>query len=208
MFFYHQIHAQVSIVSTLAQLSFWSYFSTLPQQHIGHLLNLGAHLLVSCFSAFSYCSRGSPGKNAGVVCHTFLQWTTFCQNCPSWLVCFMDVDAVTSGGESKVRGYKEQCWIGSWNLRATNQGRLDVVKQEMASVNVDILGISELRWTGMGEFDSDYHYIYYCGQKSLRRNGVAIMVNKRVRNAVYLDAISKTTERPLLISKANHSISQ
>ena len=88
-----------------------------------------------------------------------------------------------------------------------NQGKLEVVKQEMASVNMDILGISELRWTGMGEFDSDYHYIYYCGQKSLRRNGVAIMVNKRVRNAVYLDAISKTTERPLLISKANHSIS-
>ena len=74
-----------------------------------------------------------------------------------------------------------------------NQGKLVVVKQEMARVNINILGISELRWTGMGEFDSDYHYIYYCGQKSLRRNGVAIMVNKRVRNAVYLDAISKMT---------------
>ena len=65
-----------------------------------------------------------------------------------------------------------------------NQGKLEVVKQEMARVNVDILGISELKWTGMGEFNSDDHYIYYCGQKSLRRNGVAIMVNKRVRNAV------------------------
>ena len=65
-----------------------------------------------------------------------------------------------------------------------NQGKLEVVKQEMASVNVDILGISELKWTGMGEFNSDDHYIYYCGQGSLRRNGVAIMVNKRVRNAV------------------------
>ena len=65
-----------------------------------------------------------------------------------------------------------------------NQGKLEVVKQEMARVNVDILGINELRWTGMGEFDSDDHYIYYCGQKSLRRNGVAIMINKRVRNAV------------------------
>ena len=65
-----------------------------------------------------------------------------------------------------------------------NQGRLEVVKQEMARVNIDILGISELKWTGMGEFHSDDHYIYYCGQESLRRNGVAIMVNKRVWNAV------------------------
>ena len=65
-----------------------------------------------------------------------------------------------------------------------NQGKLKVVKQEMVRVNVDILKISELKWTGMGEFNSDDHYIYYCGQKSLRRNGVAIMVNKRVRNAV------------------------
>ena len=65
-----------------------------------------------------------------------------------------------------------------------NQGKLEVVKQEMARVNIDILGISELKWTGMGEFNSDVHYIYYCGQEYLRRNGVAIMVNKRVRNAV------------------------
>ena len=65
-----------------------------------------------------------------------------------------------------------------------NQGKLEVVKQEMAKVNVDILGISKLKWTGMGELSSDDHYIYYCGQESLRRNGVAIIVNKRVRNAV------------------------
>ena len=65
-----------------------------------------------------------------------------------------------------------------------NQGKLEVVKQEMAKVNVNILGISELKWTGMGEFNSDDHYIYYCGQESLRRNGVAILVNKRLRNAV------------------------
>ena len=65
-----------------------------------------------------------------------------------------------------------------------NQGKLEVVKQEMARVNVDILGISELKWTGMGKFNSDDHYIYYCGQESLRRNGIVIMVNKRVRNAV------------------------
>ena len=65
-----------------------------------------------------------------------------------------------------------------------NQGKLEVVKQEMARVNVNILGISELKWTGMGEFNSNDYYIYYCGQESLRRNGVAIMVNKRVRNAL------------------------
>ena len=65
-----------------------------------------------------------------------------------------------------------------------NQGKLEVVRQEMARVNIDILGISELKWTGMGEYNSDDRYIYYCGQESLRRNGVAIMVNKRVRSAV------------------------
>ena len=65
-----------------------------------------------------------------------------------------------------------------------NQGKLEVVKQEMARVNINVLGISELKWTGMGEFHSDDHYIYYCGQESLRRNGVAMMVNKRVQNAV------------------------
>ena len=74
-----------------------------------------------------------------------------------------------------------------------NQGKLEVVKQGMARVYINILGISELKWTGMGEFNSDDHYIHYCKQEYLRRNGVAIMVNKRVRNE-YLDAISKTTE--------------
>ena len=82
--------------------------------------------------------------------------------------------------ESKVQCCKEQCCIGTWNVRSMNQGKVEVVKQEMARVNIDILGISELRWTGMGEFNSDDHYIYYCGQESLRRNGVAIIVNKRV----------------------------
>ena len=85
-----------------------------------------------------------------------------------------------SGGESKIRCYKEQHCIGAWNVRSMNQGKLEVVKQEMARVNVDILGISELKWTGMGEFNSDDHYIYYCGQESLRRNGVALIVNKNV----------------------------
>ena len=89
-----------------------------------------------------------------------------------------------TGDSSKVRCRKEQYCIGTWTVRSMNQGKLEVVKQEMARVNVDILGISELKWTGMGEFNSDDHYIYYCGQESLRRNGIAIMVNKRVRNTV------------------------
>ena len=88
-----------------------------------------------------------------------------------------------------------------------NQGKLEMVKQEIARVNVDILGISELKWTGMGEFNSDDHCIHYCGQESLRRNGVAIIVNKK-SEMQYLDAISKTTECSLFISKANHSISR
>ena len=89
-----------------------------------------------------------------------------------------------SGGESKVQCCKEQYCIGTWNVRFMNQGKLKVVKQEMARVNINILGISELKWTGMGEFNSDDHYIYYRRQESLRRNGVVIMVNKRVQNAV------------------------
>ena len=87
-----------------------------------------------------------------------------------------------------------------------NQGKLEVVKQEMARVNVDILGISELKWTGMGEFNSDGHYIYYCGQ-CLRRNGVFLLSTKEFKMQ-YLGTISKMTERPLFVSKANHSTSQ
>ena len=79
---------------------------------------------------------------------------------------------------------KEQYCIGAWNVRSMKQGKLELVKQEMARVNTDSLGISELNWTGMGEFNSDDHYIYYCGQESLRRNGVALIVNKRVRSTV------------------------
>ena len=85
-----------------------------------------------------------------------------------------------TGDRSKVRCYTEQYCIGTWNVRSTNQGKLEVVKQETVRVNINILGIRELKWTGMGEFNSDDHFIYCCGQESLRRNGVAIMVNKRV----------------------------
>ena len=91
---------------------------------------------------------------------------------------------VETGDTSKVRCCKEQYYIETWNVRSMNQGKLEVVKQEMARVNVDILGISELKWTGMGEYNSGDHYIYYYGQESLRRNGVAIIVKKRIQNAV------------------------
>ena len=85
-----------------------------------------------------------------------------------------------SGGEIKVQCCKEQYYMGTWNVRSMNQAKLDVVKQEMARVNIDILEISELKWTKMGKFNSEDHYIYYCGQESLRRNEVALIVNKRV----------------------------
>ena len=88
-----------------------------------------------------------------------------------------------TGDRSKVQCCKEQYCIGSWNVRSMNQGKLKVVKQ-ITRVNVDILGFSELKWTGMGELNSDDHCIYYCGHEPLRRNGVVIMVSKRVRNAV------------------------
>ena len=76
--------------------------------------------------------------------------------------------------------YKEQYCIGTWNVRSRNQGKLDMIKQEMVRINFDILGISELKWTGMGEFNSDDHYTYYYGQESRKRKGVALIINKRV----------------------------
>ena len=88
--------------------------------------------------------------------------------------------ANVTGDRSKVRCCEEKYCIETWNVRSMNQGKLEVVKQEMARENMDILGIRELKWTGTGEFNSDDHYIYYCGQESLRRNGVALIVNKRI----------------------------
>ena len=101
------------------------------------------------------------------------------------------VDVTVNG--SKIWCYKERYCIVTWNVRSVNQGKLKVVKQEMARVNMDILGISELKWTGMGEFNSGDHYIYYWGQESLRKNGVAIVVTKESKMQ-YLDAMSKMTE--------------
>ena len=85
-----------------------------------------------------------------------------------------------TGDGIKVQCCKEQYCIETWNVRYMNQGKLEVVKLKMARVNVNILGISKLKWTGMGEFNSDDHYIYYCGQESLRRNEVAIIVKERI----------------------------
>ena len=102
---------------------------------------------------------------------------------------------------------KSQYCIGTWNVRSMNQGKLEVGKQEIARMTINILGISELKWTGMDEFNSDNYYINYCGQESLRRNGVAIMINKRVRNAVL--GCSLKNDRMISVHfQGNHSISQ
>ena len=89
-----------------------------------------------------------------------------------------------TGDRSKVWCCKEQYCIGTWNVRSLNQGKLEVVKQEITRVNINILGLSKIKWTGMGKFNADENFVYYCGQESLWRNGVAITVNKRVRKAV------------------------
>ena len=112
------------------------------------------------------------------------------------------VDVTVDG--HKVWCCKEQYSIGTWNVRSMNQDKLEVVIQEMARVNINILGISKLKWTGQSEFNSDDHYIYYCGQESLRRNGVALVVNRRIQN---LGAVWNMREWSWLTSKANHSVS-
>ena len=92
------------------------------------------------------------------------------------------------GDRSKVQCCKEKYCTGTWNVRSMNQSKLEVIKQEMARGNVDILGISKLKWTGMGEFTSDDHYIYYCGQESLRRNGIAIIANKSLKCSTWVQS--------------------
>ena len=93
-----------------------------------------------------------------------------------------------TGDGSKTQCCKKKYCIRTWNVRSMNQGKLEVVKQEMASVNIDILGISELKWTGMDDFNSDDHYIYYCGQESLRRKGVAILVNNSLKCSTWVQS--------------------
>ena len=107
-----------------------------------------------------------------------------------------------TGDGSKVRCCKEQYCIGTWNVRSMNQGKLEVAKQEMASVNIDILGIRKLKWTGMGEFNSEDNCIYYCGQESFKRSGVAIIVNKSLKCNTWM----QSEKQPLFLSKANHSV--
>ena len=104
------------------------------------------------------------------------RWSQSENNTQLWMGLVMEVksDAVKSN----------IAWEPGMLVGSMNQGKLEMVKQEMARVNINILGVSELKWTGMGEFNSEDHYIYYCGQESLRRNGVAIVVNRRVQNAV------------------------
>ena len=93
-----------------------------------------------------------------------------------------------TGDGSKVWCCKKQYCIGTWNVSSTNQGKLEVIKQEMARVKVDILGISELKWTRVGEFNSDDHYVYYCGQESLRRNGVALIANRSLKCSTWVQS--------------------
>ena len=117
--------------------------------------------------------------------------------CPVWMCLVLN----------KVPCYKEQYYIGTWNVSSMNQSKLNVIKQEIARVNMDFLRISELKWTVMGEFNSDDHYIYYCGQESLRRNEVPIILNKEPKMQ-YMGTASKMTEWSQFVFRANHSVSQ
>ena len=141
-----------------------------------------------------YCKGNSPAGSVGAQYATGDQWRNNSRKNEGVDPKQKQHLVVNGTGDgSRVQCYKEQYWIGTWNVRYMNQSKLEMVKQEMTRVNIEILGISELRWTGMGEFNSDDHYTYYCGQESLRRNGVAIIVHKRVRNAV-LGCSLKMTE--------------
>ena len=136
-------------------------------------------------------------KSGKITPERMKRWSQGKHNAQLWMWLVMEV---------KVRCCKEQYCIGTWNVRSVNQGKLEVVKQEMARVNIHILGISELKWTGMGEFNSDDNYIYYCRQEFHRRNGVALTVNKRVRNTVF--GYNLKNDRMISVSKANYSTSQ
>ena len=118
-----------------------------------------------------------------------------------------------TGDRGKVRCCKEQYCIGTWNVRSMNQGKLEVVKQEMSRVNVDILGISELKWTGMGTFNSDDLYVYCCGEESLKRNGVATIVNKSPKRSTWMQSEKQQNDiclfpRQIIQYDSNPSLSQ
>ena len=138
------------------------------------------------------CTWDSPDKNTGVGCHFLLQGIFPKQGSNPCLFCLLHCQAgsllLAPSGKPWITLYLFKLvdieLDRNWNLRSMNQGKLEVVKQEMARVNIHILGITILRWTGMGEFNSDDHYIYYCGQQSHRRNEVAFIGNNRVWNTV------------------------
>ena len=111
-----------------------------------------------------------------------------------------------SGDENKIWCCKEQYFMGTWNIRSMNQGKLDMVKQDMVRININILGSSELRWMGMGKFNSNDRYIYYCGQESQRSNGVILIINKGIWNVV-IGSNLKMRQWPWFVSKASHSTS-
>ena len=117
---------------------------------------------------------------------------------PKWIQCSV-VDG--SGDESKIRCCKEQYCIRTWNVRSMNQRKLDVFKQEMVRINTDILGINELKWMGTSKFNSENHYIYYCGQESHRGNGVGLKI-KRVQNTVL--GYNLKNDRMISVSKEGH----
>ena len=112
------------------------------------------------------------------------------------------------GDRSKVRCCKEKYCIGTWNVRSMNQGKLEEVKHKMARVNIYILEISELKWTGMGEFNSDDHYIYYYGQESLRRNGGAIIVNKSPKCGSWVQSPKRQNDLCLFPRQTNITVIQ
>uniref|UniRef100_A0A8D2Q8R7 Uncharacterized protein n=1 Tax=Varanus komodoensis TaxID=61221 RepID=A0A8D2Q8R7_VARKO len=129
-------------------------------------------------TAVAHCKRGewkALGNNRTQNCKHFAGIYAIQQSIVKTLPKGHSV-ADISGGERRVQCCKDLYSIGTWNVRSMNQGKLDVVKQGMTRLNMDILGISELKWTGMGEFNSDDHQVYYCGQESLRRNGVAFLL--------------------------------
>ena len=132
--------------------------------------------------------RWSP-RSVGTQCATGEEWGNNSskneETEPKWKQ-WWAVDV--TGGWSKVQRCKERYCIGTWNVRPKNQGRLEVVKQKMARVSIDILGISELKWTRMGECNSDEHYIYYYGQTFLRRNGVTVIINKSPKCSTWMQS--------------------
>ena len=126
-----------------------------------------------------------PTRSVGVQYATGEEWR-YCSRKneeagPKWKQCSV---VPVSGGESRVWCCKAQYCIGTWNVTSTSQVKSDMVKQKMARMHINILGVNQLKWMGVGKFNSDDHYIYYCGQESLGRNGVALRVNRRVWNAV------------------------